>query len=130
MKIVLAVALGSALGGILRYLISTWVDSKLDHPLPWGTVMVNVIGCLLIGLAAELTNAHGKWAMEAYWRSFLLLGILGGFTTFSSFSHQTLELFHLGEFLHASLNVILSVCLCLFSVYLGHLLGNHLNRII
>jgi CrcB protein len=117
------IALGSAIGGAARYGCAGLAARWLGVSFPWGTLIVNVSGSLLIGFLAALMAPDGRLLATSDTRSFLMIGILGGFTTFSSFSLETLNLVRDGEWLWASGNVVLSVVLCLFSVWLGHTLG-------
>lgn len=134
------VALGGALGSAFRFIVSGLVAHRLADPLsrlsahwltaafPWGTLAVNVIGSLVIGGIAALSGPDGRWLVAPGIRQFLMLGVLGGFTTFSSFSLQTLELLRDGEWLMAFANVLLSVALCLIAVWAGFTLGSAVNR--
>jgi CrcB protein len=114
------VALGSALGGMARYGCAGLAARWLGATFPWGTLLVNVSGSLLIGFLAALVAPDGRLLAGPDARAFLMIGILGGFTTFSSFSLETLNLARDGEWLFAFANVMLSVVLCLFAVWLGH----------
>ena len=116
----LLVAIGSALGGTLRYWLSGLIANWVGQTFPWGTLVINITGSFAIGLIASLTGPDGRIFVPSEWRQFLMVGICGGYTTFSSFSLQTLSLAQDGEFLPAALNVGLSVGLCLFGVWLGH----------
>lgn len=117
------VALGGALGSLARYGIATVLAEKLLNPFPWLTLLVNVTGSLAIGLLASL-GAHGVRALDsADARGFLLVGVLGGYTTFSAFSLQTLELFRAGAWSMAAGYAALSVILCLAAVAFGDWLG-------
>ena len=120
--IYLWVALGSALGGVLRYALSR-VMEPLSHALPWGTIVVNIAGCFIIGYFGTLTLTGGKYAVPETVRIFVMVGICGGFTTFSSFSLQTFELLRTGAWGRALANVGLSVVLCLLAVAAGHRLA-------
>lgn len=122
------VALGSALGGMARYWLSGVVASTIGQTFPWGTLVVNVIGSLAIGFFATLTAPEGRFLVSTEARTFFMIGICGGFTTFSSFSLQTLTLAQGGEWAAVGLNVILSVALCLVAVWLGHVGAMALNR--
>ncbi|MFO7924602.1 MAG: fluoride efflux transporter CrcB [Bacteroidales bacterium] len=95
MKIILAIGTGSFIGGVLRYLLSQLVQTKFLSTFPFGTLTVNIIGCFLIGLVFGLTD-RGNLTQE--WRLFLATGVLGGFTTFSAFSIESLSLFRDGQF--------------------------------
>jgi CrcB protein len=117
------IALGSAIGGIARYGCTGLVARHLGATFPWGTLIVNVSGSALIGFLAALMAPDGRLLATPDTRTFLMIGVLGGFTTFSSFSLETLNLVRDGEWLWASGNVVLSVALCLFAVWLGHMLG-------
>ena len=117
----LLVALGSALGGVLRFWLAAMMGDKLGAP-HLGTVFVNVTGSFVIGFIAALGPLPWK-------QQLLMVGILGGYTTFSSFSLQTLELAHEGKWATAGANVGLSVFLSLFAVLLGHLCGAFVRRV-
>jgi len=120
------VALGSVLGGIARFWLSGFVARRVGETFPWGTLVVNVSGCFVIGLFATITGPEGRWLAPASLRQFFMLGICGGYTTFSSFSLQTLNLIEDGELLYAGANIVLSVASCLLAVWLGHLLATRL----
>ncbi|HZD24999.1 MAG TPA: fluoride efflux transporter CrcB [Alphaproteobacteria bacterium] len=122
------VALGSALGGVGRYWVSGLLARSIGETFPWGTLTVNIAGSFLIGLVATLTGPDGRVLMAAGPRQFLMVGLFGGFTTFSSFSLQTLALAQDGEWLRAGLNIAGSLLLCLAGVWLGHAVGVALNR--
>ena len=127
--ITLWVAVGSALGGVARYWCSGIVARLVGETFPWGTLVVNVVGSLLIGFIATISGTDGRFIIPAEARQFLMVGILGGFTTFSSFSLQTLNLLREGEILPAGANIVLSVVLCLLAVWLGHLAAAALNQV-
>lgn len=120
--IYLWIFLGSGLGGALRFLTSTTMQ-KLINPaaFPIGTFTVNMVGCFLIGFIAELAESKGVFASDM--RIFLLVGIMGGFTTFSSFGYETLALIRDGEYLLALGNAAGQVVLGLIMVYLGFVLA-------
>lgn len=126
--IALWVALGSALGGVARYWCSGLVARAVGETFPWGTLMVNVVGSFLIGLIAAISGTDGRFIIPVEARQFMMVGILGGFTTFSSFSLQTLTLARDGEWLLAGANIVGSVVLCLIAVWAGHMLGAVVNR--
>jgi CrcB protein len=126
--IVVAVAIGSALGGLARYGISGMVARAFGETFPWGTLVVNVLGSFLIGVVATLSGPDGRLLVSPVTRQFWLIGIFGGFTTFSAFSLQTLSLAQDGEWLRAGGNVALSMVLCLAFVWLGASLASWVNR--
>jgi CrcB protein len=127
LAIYLWVGLGSALGGMGRYWCSGVVARLVGETFPWGTLFVNVTGSLLIGFFATLTGPDGRIFAGTTTRQFFMLGVFGGFTTFSSFSLQTLNLVQDGELLQAGGNIIGSVLLCLIAVWLGHVLALSIN---
>lgn len=114
---------GSGLGGVARWGLSGVVANHVGQTFPWGTLVVNVSGSFLIGLFAALTGPEGRYLVPASFRQFFTLGLCGGYTTFSSFSLQTLNLAGEGEWLRAGGNVVLSMTFCLLGVWLGHVLG-------
>ena len=118
MFIYLLIALGGALGSITRHWLTETVAARLDGPFPWGTFLVNITGCLLIGLFATLPGG-GRQLSPTETRAFLMIGICGGYTTFSAFSLQTLNLIRLGDWPRASAYVAGSVVLCVLGVWLG-----------
>ena len=124
----LSVALGSALGGMGRYWLTGLVSGRMRESFPWGTLVVNVTGSFIIGLLAALPEPEARWLAGLSFRPFLMVGICGGYTTFSSFSLETLGLLRNGEMLQAGANVMASVFLCLIAVWLGHTAGQALNR--
>lgn len=126
MSAYLWIGLGSALGGMGRFWLSGWVAQRFET-FPMGTLVVNVTGSFLIGFLAAVTGTEGRWLMSPAAREFLLIGVLGGYTTFSSFSWQTLELVREGEWLFAAWNVAGSVVLCLGAVWVGHILAQTMD---
>lgn len=122
------VALGGALGSVARYACATTAARWLGAAFPWGTLLVNVTGSFAIGLLAVLVAADGRPLLAGDARAFLLVGVLGGFTTFSSFSLDTLALVRNGAVGAAALNVALSVVLCLAGAWLGFLAAGAFNR--
>jgi fluoride exporter len=126
--IALWVALGSAIGGAARYWASGLVARGIGETFPWGTIAVNILGSFLIGLVFTATGPDGRILIPTAARQFMLVGVFGGFTTFSSFSLQTLMLLQDGEWLWAAGNVVISVLLCLLGVWLGHSLAVIINR--
>lgn len=115
---VIFVALGGALGSVSRYLLGTWIQAlSRSIDFPYGTLTVNLIGCFLIGLLSQLAESRGAFTSES--RAFIFIGILGGFTTFSSFGNDTINLFRGGETFHALANVGANVIVGLVLVWLG-----------
>ena len=121
MLTVVWVALGGALGTVARFGLNLAITARTGDLFPWGTLVINIVGSFVIGLFATLTTIDGRLAVSADVRLFVLVGICGGFTTFSSFSLQTLALIEAGQPLRAGLNVLASVALCLLAVWAGSL---------
>jgi CrcB protein len=121
------IAIGSALGGISRYACSGLSARLIGETFPWGTFLVNVIGSFIIGFFATLTEPDGRFYMSSTTRQFVMTGFCGGFTTFSSFSLQTLNLIHDGEMVRAGANIGASVVCCLIAVWAGYLVAASLN---
>ena len=117
------VALGGALGTIARYFTSGLVANAFGETFPWGTLIVNVVGSFIVGFFWTLTAPDGRLLVSGSTRQFVMTGFCGGFTTFSSFSLQTMNLMNDGEWLYAGGNVLFSVALCLVATWLGFLLG-------
>jgi len=127
----LVIGLGGALGSMLRFGLGSWIDSgaaKGNVIFPWGTIVVNIPGCLVIGFIAAISAGEGRIILSSLTRQFIMIGILGGYTTFSSFSLQTLLLAQDGQWWGATANVVLSVVLCLVGVWLGATLAGMLNQ--
>jgi CrcB protein len=121
------VAAGGALGTIGRYWLSELVARLVGETFPFGTLIINISGSLVIGFFAALTGPDGRIYVGTIPRQVVMIGLCGGFTTFSSFSLQTLNLLNDGEWLYASCNIALSVILCLMAVWIGHVSAGHLN---
>ena len=115
--------LGGGLGSIARYAGSGYIAHHFGETFPWGTLVVNVTGSFIIGFFATLTDTDGCWLVAPSARQFVMIGVCGGYTTFSSFSLQTLNLARDGEWFRAGANAALSLVLCLVAVWLGHLLA-------
>jgi CrcB protein len=122
------IAIGGALGSVARFWFSGFVAERFGETFPLGTILVNVTGSFAIGFFATLTSPDGRVLVSPSFRQFFMIGICGGYTTFSSFSLQTLNLAQDGEWLYAGLNVIFSVVFCLVAVWLGHLAATVLSR--
>ena len=123
----LLIAIGSALGGMARHWCGLAVAARMGTAFPLGTVLINILGSFLIGLVAALTQADGRWGSAQLTRDFLMVGVLGGYTTFSAFSLQTLNLLRDGKLAYAGANVAVSVGACLIAVWLGYVLGSALK---
>jgi fluoride exporter len=128
----LFVALGGALGSMARYGCSLFIATKVDGSFPWGTVAVNVFGSFLIGAAMGAIEPGGRWQISTATRDFVnqffVIGVLGGYTTFSAFSLQTLNLLREQQWLQAGANVVLSVAVCLLAVWMGFTAAGALTK--
>ena len=120
--------IGGGLGSIARYAVSSLVAKWWGETFPWGTILINITGSMLIGFFVALTATEGRVMVSPTFREFFTFGICGGYTTFSSFSLQTLNLARAGEWLKAGGNVLVSVVCCLVAVWLGYYIATHLNR--
>ncbi len=117
------IAIGSALGGMARQFCGVAAARIWGVDFPWGTIGINILGSFVIGAFAAYTDAQGPMPANLVTRQFVMVGLCGGYTTFSSFSLQTLDLIRDGRMLEAGLNIVLSVMLCLIAVALGHWLA-------
>jgi fluoride exporter len=119
------VAIGGALGSVSRYWVNGLISDKFGAAFPWGTLTINVTGSFLIGIIAAVASPEGRLDSQSriFATQFLMIGICGGYTTFSSFSLQTLNLLRDRQWLYAGGNILLSVVLCMIAVWLGYLLG-------
>ena len=122
----LIVMIGGALGTLARYAIGVWA-LPISGQLPWGTILINITGSFVIGLFGTLTLANGRYPISEEMRLFVMIGLCGGYTTFSSFSLQTLDLMRAGALDRAAINVAASVVLCIAAVAAGHSLGATFN---
>ena len=125
------VALGGALGSVSRYWINGLVSEKIGASFPWGTLIINVAGSFVIGVIGALASPEGRMDSQTrqFATQFLMIGVCGGYTTFSSFSLQTLNLVRDREWLYAGGNIVLSVVLCLIAVWVGWLLGSAFSAV-
>ncbi len=126
MRALLLVALGSAFGGAARHWVAEMIGSRVGETFPWGTVAVNVTGSCAIGVLAAF-NDSPRIALSPEARQLLMVGVLGGYTTFSSFSLQTLRLMQGGDWIRAAGNVVGSVIVCLVAVAVGYRLARMLG---
>jgi CrcB protein len=122
------VALGGAIGSVGRFWLNNLITLKFAEVFPLGTMVINLTGSFLIGVFAAFSDPEGRFSATPGFREFFMVGICGGYTTFSSFSLQKLRLAQDREWLYAGGNVILSVTLCLIAVWLGYGLGRLLTR--
>jgi CrcB protein len=119
----LAVAAGGALGSLARFWLAAAMTALTGPRFPWGTLLINVVGSAIIGLVAAVTLTPARVAMHPDLRVFLMVGICGGFTTFSAFSLQTLELLQAGDTWAAACYIVGSLVFCLVAVWTGFLVG-------
>jgi fluoride exporter len=120
--------LGSAIGGAGRYGLSGIVANWIGATFPWGTLIVNVTGCFVIGIFNTLTGPDGVVLVPTNIRILVMVGMCGGYTTFSSFSLETLNLVRNGEWFAAGAYILASVVFCLIGVWLGHIAGVRIIR--
>ena len=120
------VAVGGALGSVFRFILSGLVGRFAGEAMPWGTLAVNVIGSFVIGWFAAATTSGGRIVATPEFRTFVMVGLCGGFTTFSSFSLQTLALLDDGAPVRAIANIVASVALCLVFVWLGTAMAHNM----
>ena len=120
------VMIGGALGTLARYAVSV-LALPISERLPWGTILINISGSFVIGFFGTLTLAHGRFPASENVRLFVMIGLCGGYTTFSSFSLQTLDLLRGGAVVRAGVNIAASVVLCVGAVAVGHLIAARVN---
>lgn len=123
------IAIGSALGGMARYGMSRAIALRFGETFPWGTLAVNVSGSFAIGLIAAISGPDSRMIISPTARQFMMVGLCGGFTTFSSFSLQTLELIRNRDFAEAGGNILLSVAACMAAVAIGFIAGNAVGNL-
>jgi CrcB protein len=121
------VAVGGALGSMARFWLAAFVAEIMGPQFPWGTILINILGSFVIGFFATFTGPGGRFVASFDTRAFVMVGICGGFTTFSAFSLQTLDLIRDNRWGQASANILISVIVCLLAVWAGHLLASALN---
>ena len=122
------VSVGGALGSAMRFWVSGAVAERFGYTFPYGTIVVNATGSLVIGVLAALSDPSGRLLVTPSAREFLMIGVCGGYTTFSSFSLQTLALAQEGEWFRAGANAVGSFAVCLFAVWLGYSLTSLINK--
>jgi fluoride exporter len=123
------ITVGSALGGAFRYWCTGVAARLIGETFPWGTLGVNIFGSFVIGLFFTLTGPDGRLFVSSNMRLFVMVGLCGGYTTFSSFSLQTLNLIRDGELLYAGANIVGSVLLCMLAVWIGHVMAAQINQL-
>jgi CrcB protein len=122
----LVVMIGGAIGTLARFVVSV-LALPISRDLPWGTIIINVTGSFVIGFFGTFTLANGRYQVPESIRLFVMVGLCGGYTTFSAFRLQTLDLMRSGANLRALINVIASAVLCICAVAAGHLAASHFN---
>ena len=122
------VSLGGAVGSAARFWISGLVADRIGQTFPFGTLVVNVTGSFIIGILAAMSVPEGRWLLSPSAREFLMIGVCGGYTTFSSFSLQTLALAQEGDWFRVAANSFASIVCCLVAVWLGYGCLNFINK--
>lgn len=117
MLAIILVAIGGSIGSVLRYLISKWAAEKIDFTLPYGTFIVNIVGCFIIGFF--MTMVTERVVVSPYWRLFVTVGFVGGLTTFSSFSYESIQLLLQSNFFQGFCNIGGNIIIGLFATWLG-----------
>lgn len=115
---------GGGIGAALRYWLSGVVHERLGSAFPYGTLAVNILGCFVIGIV--MASMQERFLAHPSLRVFLTIGILGGFTTFSSFSYETIAMLKDGEFFYSSVNILASLVCCIAGTWLGVIVGKHM----
>jgi CrcB protein len=121
------IAFGGALGTLARFWVAGFVAGLVGETFPWGTIIINITGSFVIGFAATSMGPDGRMFIGTTARQFVMVGICGGYTTFSTFSLQTFNLVNAGDWVSGLSNVVLSVVLCFIAVWAGHVLATRLN---
>jgi CrcB protein len=117
------IGIGGALGSMARHWCNGFINRLAGMGFPTNTLVINVLGSFVIGLASSLMGSEGRFPTSMTAQQFVMVGICGGYTTFSAFSLQTLALLQGSQWIAAGANIVLSVVLCLIAVWVGHLLG-------
>lgn len=128
MLVTLLIAAGGALGSVGRYWVGVWM-APLSHALPIGTITINIVGSFVMAFFCALTVMGSRFAVPEIWRLAFIVGVCGGFTTFSSFSVQTVDLLRMGETGKALLNVGISMIACFSATALGYWLAEKISHI-
>jgi CrcB protein len=128
-KTYLWIAFGGALGTLGRFGLSSFIAARFGDVFPWGTLIVNISGCFVIGFFATLTGTDGRLMVSPDMRQFVMVGICGGYTTFSSFSLQTLNLLRAGDVMRGGGNIAASVVACMIGVWIGAVAASMFNRL-
>jgi len=124
------IALGSAIGGLARFGVTALFAALLGPAFPWGTLAINLSGSWLIGFFNTLSGSDGRFLVPVRVRQFVMIGICGGYTTFSAFSLESLTLLERGAAMSAAAYVLASIMLCLSAVWLGHVIAARINRLV
>jgi len=124
----LLIAIGGAVGSMARYGLSGLVAAATRSTFPFGTMFVNVSGAIVIGFFLTLTGPNGRLLASVHTRQFVAVGICGGYTTFSTFSYETLSLMQDGQWLAAGANAVFAVVFCLIAVWIGYVAASALSR--
>ena len=124
----LTIGFGSALGGVARYATGALAVALWGPGFPWGTIIINIAGSFVIGGFATLTGPDGRWLVSPLRRQFVMVGLCGGYTTFSAFGLETFDLLRAGRIAAAAANVGLSLALCLAAALAAHLWARRLNQ--
>ncbi len=121
------IILGGTIGTGARFGFSGLIARLFGETFPWGTIIVNVTGCFAIGFFFTATGTEGRWLLSPVLRQFFMIGVCGGYTTFSSFGLQTFTLVEDGQWFKAAANVLVSVICCLVAIWLGHFMATNFD---
>jgi CrcB protein len=121
LKEIIIIFIGGGLGSLSRFVLGRWIINNAEHPFPFGTFIVNIMACLILGFVIGLADHKGE--LGPLPRLFWTIGFCGGFSTFSTFSNETLRLFQEGQFMTMLLYISFSVVLCVTAVFGGQLLA-------
>lgn len=121
------IAFGGALGTLARFWLNELVSAAVGSAFPWGTVLVNISGCFVIGFFSTVTGPEGRFVLSSLSRQFVMIGICGGYTTFSAFGLQTVHMLQKGDWGIAFIHIMVSVIFCLLAVWLGIMTASSFN---